>query len=555
MRRQVLHSLVGSLAAEQLKASLSKAVFLFFLLRLSSHIATMAQDFLCPLEFCDESFVYPGKFIAHIKQHMKYGFSVVCPFENCSKSYSNVSSFSTHLNRKHPHGYDRLNSERTLGPSVNAGEQLMDIHSDLPITVSLNDVTSTTISTSNNSTVFASSSSHTAPVTVSSESDLNATGIAALLCLLQHKQLIPSSTIDTIVSETVDMLNSFSAHVKEKLKLLLERNLIDHDVVQEIVKDLTEDLSLTDVFSCLNTEYLRKQYIRNNFMFVSPISKKFPLHGDIGETVTYMYVPLLESLKAIFSDAYVKEQFLADYEQSTMYGDFGDGLKVKNNDLFKLKERSLKLLLYTDAFEIVNPLGSARCKYKILVVYYTLANFHVHNRSNLDPFQLLLLCPDKYINTDSIKIVMRPLVNDIKALESSGIDLGVGTLVRGSVLCILGDNLGSHLIGGFSTNFGSMNYMCRFCTITKNEILHNCLSERPLQTPQNYSCAVQDVDHQNCCMGIKQSSIFNELKFFHVCDPGLPSCIGHDVFEGVVQYDMILYVKYLLKIISLLLNI
>ena len=158
MRRQVLHSLVRCLAAEQLKASLSEAIFFFFLLRLSSHIATMAQDFLCPLEFCDESFVYPGKFIAHIKQHMKYGFSVVCPFENCSKSYSNVSSFSTHLNRKHPYGYDRLNSERTLGPSVNAGEQLMDIHSDLPITVSLNDVTSTTISTSNNLIVFASSS-------------------------------------------------------------------------------------------------------------------------------------------------------------------------------------------------------------------------------------------------------------------------------------------------------------------------------------------------------------------------------------------------------------
>ena len=89
--------------------------------------------------------------------------------------------------------------------------------------------------------------------------------------------------------------------------------------------------------------------------------------------------------------------------------------------------------------------------------------------------------------------------------------------------------------------------MCRFCTITKNEFLHNCLSERPLRTPQNYNCAVQDVDHQNCCMGIKQSSIFNELKFFHVCDPGLPSCIGHDVFEGVVQYDMILYVKYFVK--------
>ena len=501
----------------------------------------MAQDFMCPLEFCDESFVYPETFIAHIKKHMKYGFSVVCPFENCSKSYSNVSSFITHLNRKHPSGYDRLSSEHAPVLSVNVGEKLMDISSDLP--VSLNDVTN-----DNNPAVFASSSSsYTVPITVSSEPELNTRNVVSSLCLLQHKQLIPSSTVDAIASEMVGMLNSFSALVKDKVKLLLEKHIIDHGVVQEIVMELTEDLSLNDSFSCLNTEYLRRQYIRNNFMFVSPISKNFPLHGDVGDTATYMYVPLSEPLKAIFSDMYVKEQFLSDYEQSTMYRDFGDGLKVKTNHLFKLKERSLKLLLYTDAFEIVNPLGSARCKYKILAVYYTLANFHVHNRSKVDPFQLLLLCPDKYINADSINVVMRPLVTDIKELESSGIDLGVGTPVRGSGLYILGDNLGSHLLGGFSTNFGSMNYICRFCTITKNEFLNNCLSERPLRTPQDHNCALQDLDHQNCYMGIKQSSIFNELKFFHVCDPGLPSCIGHDVFEGVVQYDMILYVKYFVK--------
>ena len=44
--------------------------------------------------------------------------------------------------------------------------------------------------------------------------------------------------------------------------------------------------------------------------------------------------------------------------------------------------------------------------------------------------------------------------------------------------------------------------------------------------------------------GIKFSSVFNELKFFHVALPGLPPCLGHDVFEGVVQYDLQLYINY-----------
>ena len=150
----------------------------------------MAQDFLCPLEFCDKLFVYPEKFVTHIKKHMKYDFSVLRPFENCSKSYSNVSSFITHLNRKHPGGYGRLNSERTMVPSDNVGEQLMDVHSDLKVTVSLNDVTTTTTNTgiSNNSAAFASSSSsRTVSVTASSESGLNTIGVATSLCLQQHK--------------------------------------------------------------------------------------------------------------------------------------------------------------------------------------------------------------------------------------------------------------------------------------------------------------------------------------------------------------------------------
>ena len=38
--------------------------------------------------------------------------------------------------------------------------------------------------------------------------------------------------------------------------------------------------------------------------------------------------------------------------------------------------------------------------------------------------------------------------------------------------------------------------------------------------------------------GIKSESIFNQLHFFHFCNPGLPPCLGHDLFEGVVAYDL-----------------
>ena len=39
----------------------------------------------------------------------------------------------------------------------------------------------------------------------------------------------------------------------------------------------------------------------------------------------------------------------------------------------------------------------------------------------------------------------------------------------------------------------------------------------------------------------------NELTYFHVCAPGLPPCLAHDLLEGLVQYDMMLYLNYFMS--------
>ncbi len=43
-------------------------------------------------------------------------------------------------------------------------------------------------------------------------------------------------------------------------------------------------------------------------------------------------------------------------------------------------------------------------------------------------------------------------------------------------------------------------------------------------------------------------SVFNCLKHFHVCDPGLPPCLAHNLFEGVVSVDLALYIKQLVTV-------
>lgn len=52
----------------------------------------------------------------------------------------------------------------------------------------------------------------------------------------------------------------------------------------------------------------------------------------------------------------------------------------------------------------------------------------------------------------------------------------------------------------------------------------------------------------NHIKGIYCDSIFNTLKYVHVCQPGLPPCIGHDLFEGVVAYDLAIYLRCFIKV-------
>lgn len=58
----------------------------------------------------------------------------------------------------------------------------------------------------------------------------------------------------------------------------------------------------------------------------------------------------------------------------------------------------------------------------------------------------------------------------------------------------------------------------------------------PHRPPGNYYSAVGDLETEDSqhIKGIKINFVFNDLMSFHVCQPGLSLCLGHDIFEGVI---------------------
>lgn len=131
-------------------------------------------------------------------------------------------------------------------------------------------------------------------------------------------------------------------------------------------------------------------------------------------------------------------------------------------------------------------------------------------------------------------MIFSKMLSELRELEEHGLVTSSGHVVRATAIFI-GDNLGSHCIGGYTQNFSTSKYFCRYCGAIRDQL--ECLSQSfPGRTIDNYREAVNllqesGVDH---IKGIYCDSMFNTLKFFHVCQPGLPPCIGDDFFEGVV---------------------
>ncbi|XP_066583375.1 uncharacterized protein [Prorops nasuta] len=225
-----------------------------------------------------------------------------------------------------------------------------------------------------------------------------------------------------------------------------------------------------------------------------------------------------------------------------------DGFLIKNNDFFK-KNNPLQIVLFQDAFEVCNPLGSSKCKFKLVGVYMIIANLPAYLRSKIEHIQLVLLCYEKHITFFGWDKVMEVLVDDLRKLEKDGIKICINneiTTINGTVIATVGDNLGSHQLGGFTENFSSSEYICRYCDVHKSQFKNVCT--KVTRNPQNYDVSANEAEYK--CIptnGIKNNSCLNKLKYFHVCNPGLPPCIAHDLLEGIIPYDFMYCIKYFVK--------
>ena len=407
-----------------------------------------------------------------------------------------------------------------------------------------------------------------------------------------HVKYVPHTTMQIIATEFLNHCTK-SQKIKEiKLRESLTNNHMTEEAIDEIIKNVLNEDDFMKAMKELNTDYKQEKFFKENFKYVEPLEIVLN-KGDVEKGAKkdcFHYIPVIESVKALLEDPTVIAVFENaredDHKKPGVMSDVKDGSVIKSIKFFRDNPGAYTLMFYSDAVELVNPLGAARGKHKVVQIFFTLAEIPRSQRSQVDRMQLAMIVREKLFKKYGISKIYKIMIDDLKNLEDGiTVENPVPRKVKCGILLHSGDNLEAHTVGGFSTNFSSRD-ICRFCHISYDDLngnIHGLDNEAPHEgwTIEEYDnicdfierndnqaeelndCSItvpvlnleehlfdefdesdgreacdsdsemdeEDQDERQRTFGLRQRCPFNVLSAFHAVY-GFPPDILHDLMEG-----------------------
>lgn len=472
---------------------------------LFQHKELCTKPIMFNCKFCGFHSCHKRKFISHFKSH-----SVIeCPVSGCNRAFTNFSSFTSHLSRYHPTFLADFNSVDRL--QTESPDEFFEIGS-------MNTFDVLNVQENKNALLQHK--------------------ITMFILKLQEQFLLPMSTITEIVNGMKDIQECQFDLINSKIIQLLEKNHINQPT----------DVQINDmdpILDSIKSSHLRKK-LMINYGIVPPVEYK------LGNGKTFQYISIIDNLKMFCCNADILKYISMPHKnKNSVLRDIQDGSLFNQNDLFQ-QYPNIQILLYLDDFLVTNPLRGNQAQHKTTALYYTLANLPPIYRSTVCDMQLAIICKSADLKKFGFRLVLAPLLKDLKILEDDGITInGIAEKVKGTIVSIVGDNLASHEIGGYCTNFSSRETcICRFCMATYDDMMNNFkerdFTRRTKQIHEHHINLVTLDDSYIKLYGLKWNSPLNDLKFFHTSTM-LPPDAMHDLLEGIVPFELSLIISNLIK--------
>ncbi|KAJ1519015.1 hypothetical protein ONE63_011392 [Megalurothrips usitatus] len=509
-----------------------------------THSDNAFKEVKCNFLGCSESISTFDKVYGHLRIHLAENVKVNCPLQkSCHVSmFSDVQTFRTHLSVKHigwkDDGSPILQQAATQVESASTSAQATSTF--MASSINVDDCTHF-----EPGDLPDEDNSNEDPITT----DMFFGHIGQFYLVLLSEQLLPDSTVDSIAKG----LKLMSELVQHQFGVAITRELKQGNIKQEEVIDIINSVMSCDVFYAAHhrkspgptftSVHLRKNFI-DSLNYVKPIQVR--LDNDVDDGAFAHLVPPSDVLEILLEDPSIQEHVDKSFQglsDPDVIQDYTDESACR----CKGERERIDIHVFQDAFNTVNPIGSAKNKHKFNGTYWSIGNLPQHIRSKVDSKNLAYLVQKKYLQDTrnyGPRKSFKPVVDRFKKLEAEGI-VYKGRSIPVVVQFYCGDSLGGHEIGGFIGQFSS-TYFCRFCEIKRLEFLRNPCAMRAFCTRESYYAALQQLEEIQSrradvvtFRGVKEDSVLHNLEDFHVCDKRLPPCVAHDVFEnGVADHDL-----------------
>ncbi|XP_064468471.1 uncharacterized protein LOC135379153 [Ornithodoros turicata] len=444
-----------------------------------------------------------------------------CDLGKCARTYTSLSRFREHLLKTHSSDQPQCVDSSSVQPDTNV-EHVDNMESS-------DDDNAEAIPQSAQQNASAdlpsTSTASTSTLRPTTERQNPVKEFAMLLLKWKEAKKLPESTLNEIAN---DMFNFFN------------------DCGPQLFSAQGSDVepSVNSEMGQLLTKKGRERFWTGALPYVEPVTVTL---NEAGEArVSFQYVPILEVLRHYVE--WLDNSFTSDPCRfaDTLSSVF-DASAFASHEYFCGDREKLCIQLYTDEFEVCNPIGAQRQKHKLMAVYYTLLNVPSRLRAQLSHIHLALLCKEKHIQKYGFDRVLERLHQDIAHLETEGITVH-NKMITGSVFCLSGDNLSSHRIGGFKASFNH-GHICRFCMALHHEIrTKHKEQDFVLRTPALHKFHLDMLRGGVATLplyGLKAPSAVH-TKGFHPTEH-LPPDVMHDLHEGVIPFVLRHFIRYFIS--------
>ena len=374
-----------------------------------------------------------------------------------------------------------------------------------------------------------------------------------MIMKLKSTASVPYSAVKNVIRSTKVMFQDTLTSLKDKMLQVMAAH--DVDAMSPDVKNLCSEFSsYENPYLGIETPNQQMDYMLDKLMLVPPVeialgSRLDEVYDNVVEdmvskhvTETFQYVPVIEVLKLILKPG-VERAINKETKSTAGYlKSYRDGQQYQQHGIFKNYPNALRLQLFYDDVEVVNPLGSKAGIHKLGLFYYTIQNLPFHATSSMNSVFLLAACCTSDIKRYGFKPILDPFIKEVKQLESdSGVLLQWNdrqSVVHGTLVSFSADSLAAHELLGFLSPSATM--LCRLCKATRESIqVHfeeDDFEMRGIDDHDDSVSAATCRSHGDPLTGVRTSCHLDQLQNFH-CVKNFNLDIMHDMLEGVCPYE------------------